>query len=135
MQNEYRLDHKIILKSVKNILRIVSENKPGSPNPEAKKNIFALTEPMRKATTDPYIGEKTVWIKHWADVIYSARKHRKYHGGANSVVSFLIGECLAAEVHIKYVKKMQSDLWDSDSIAERVLHRAQKIIIVAAAKE
>ena len=63
-------------KSVENILKILSANEPGVSNPEANEKITSMAESIREATTDSFIGEKTVEIKTWADACYSDSKHQ-----------------------------------------------------------
>ena len=78
IDDEYRLDHDIISESLEDILYILSANKTGVSNPEAKEKITALAEMVRETTTDSLCGEKTVEIKTWADACYSTGKHEQY---------------------------------------------------------
>src|ERR1700690_469286 len=89
IDDEYRLDHDIVSKSLEDILNILSTDEPGLSNPEAKEKITVLAEMIREATTDSYIGEKTVEIETWADACYSIRKHQQYIGGARELCCWI----------------------------------------------
>ena len=105
-EGEYKLDHDIISKSVEDILKILSANEPGFPNPEAKEKITTLAERIREATTDSYIGEKTVEIKTRADEVYSASKHQKYSGGAKELSSWILSSCDQIRIRAKFAKSI-----------------------------
>ena len=107
MQKEYRLDYEVILKSADKILEVLSKNDPGRYNPKARKDIVALAKRMRAATTDAYIGEKSVKINIWADVIYDDRKHQGdfyFQQDVDFAVSFLRRDCDEAQDHAEHVK-------------------------------
>ena len=107
MQKEYRLDYDVIIKSVESILKILSDNKTGFPNSKAKKDTVALAKKMREATTDVYIGEKTVGINIWAEVLYGDRKYQENDDSRENIdcaVSFLRRDCEEAQGHAEHVK-------------------------------
>ena len=105
-EDEYRLDHDIISKSIEDILNILSANEPGFSNPEAKEKITALAERIREATTDSYIEEKTGEIKTRADEVYSAGKHQKYSGGARELSDWILTSCDQIRIRANFAKSI-----------------------------
>ena len=106
IDDEYRLDHDIISKSLEDILNILSANEPGVSNPEAREKITALAERIREATTDSYIEEKTVEIKSWAEACYSTRKHQQYIGGARELFCWIQGACDQIRIRTNFAKSI-----------------------------
>ena len=104
--DEYRLNHDIISKSVEEILNILSSNEPGVSNPEANEKITSIAERIREATTDSFIGEKTAEIKTWADACYSASKHQTYIGGAKELSSWIQGACDQIRIRASFAKSI-----------------------------
>lgn len=79
------------------IQKVLEEHPGGQPNDAALRQITALADEARHASgSDGYICEKVSSIKSFSDILYSARKHRKYDedglpNGSDKVRSFIFG--------------------------------------------
>jgi hypothetical protein len=78
----------------KAILEVLHREPGGSPNTEALAEIIRLAnDALHASRSDGYVSGKVTKIKGYADILYSARKHRRFDSqfpdGANAVRSHL----------------------------------------------
>lgn len=61
----------------------------GTPNDTALRRFHQITGQLQASIDHPYAREKVASAARWAHILFSARKHEKFSGGASAVAGFI----------------------------------------------
>ena len=92
-----------IAQTLRTMEKVIDEYSYGWANDEALNKLKALASQLRWQVDDVYFHEKINSAITNAEILYSARKHKNYNGGAESVVSFVRADIKNARTRLNRI--------------------------------